>query len=401
MAGTLRETGDGGVKKTALILSGGGARAAYQVGVLKAVAELVPPSCRSPFPVVCGTSAGAINAVSVASHAGEFHAGIEYLERMWLSLSAGMVYRTDFQGAVRSALRLFASLFNRGIGTAQPIALLDNTPLRRLLHQTVAFEKIQSAIDRGFLDAISVTAMGYTSGESVSFFQGRDDLPGWRRSRRVGVRSRVRLEHLMASSAIPTLFPAVRINREFFGDGALRQVSPISPALHLGAQRVFVIGVSGNLRRGAERPVVEHSPSIAQIVGHLLASAFIDSLEGDVELLQRFNRMIEAMPAQGEGSSAQMGLKPVDILVISPSEAIDKIAGRHVADLPKTMRYFLGATGGTARAGGASAASYLLFERPFCQELIDLGYRDAMEQADAIRAFLSVSEDEVDRTTHA
>lgn len=388
-------------KKTALILSGGGARAAYQVGVLKAVAELLPSAVSNPFPVVCGTSAGAINAVSVAAHAGQFHEGIHYLEQMWLSLSAEMVYRTDIGGLLSSAFRLVGSLFNRGISPVQPIALLDNTPLRKLLHRTVAFEKIQSAIDEGFLDAISVTAMGYTSGESVSFFQGREELQGWCRARRVGVPSRVRLEHLMASSAIPTLFPAVRINREFFGDGALRQVSPISPALHLGAERVFVIGVSGNLRRGTERAVVDHSPSIAQIVGHLLASAFIDSLEGDVELLQRFNRMIERMPAEGDGAAASLGLRPVDILVISPSEAIDKIAGKHVADLPRSMRYFLGATGGTARAGGASAASYLLFERPFCQELIDLGYRDAMEQADAIRAFLSVPEDEVDRPAHA
>lgn len=373
--------------KTALILSGGGARAAYQVGVLKAVAKLLPPQVRSPFPIICGTSAGAINAISVATHAGDFHGGIAHLERMWSSLSADMVYRTDVASTLRSGLRLLGSLFNRGIGTGMPIALLDNTPLRRLLHRVVGFERIEQAIAAGWLDAVSITAMGYTSGESVSFFQGRDDLCSWRRARRVGLKSRIRIEHLMASSAIPTLFPAVRINREFFGDGALRQVSPISPALHLGAERVFVVGVSGNMRRGPERPVVDHSPSIAQIVGHLLASAFIDSLEGDVELLQRFNRMIELMPDQSDAAS-NLGLRPVDILVISPSEAIDRIAGKHVRHLPRSMRYFLGATGATASAGGASAASYLLFERPFCEELMELGYRDALEQGDAIREFL-------------
>jgi len=188
------------------------------------------------------------------------------------------------------------------------------------------------------------------------------------------------------------VFPTVKINREYFGDGAMRQLAPISPALHLGADRVFVIGVSGNRNPAhwaKRRARPRHSPSMAQIIGHMFNSAFIDSLEGDIEHLERINYLLERIEEPVITNSGAV-LKPVECLVISPSKELDKIAGRKVRYLPKPMRFFMGATGATARGGGAAAASYLLFAKPFCDELIDLGYQDAMWEKDAIQQFFGV-----------
>ena len=224
--------------KNALILSGGGARAAYQVGVLKALAEILPEGACNPFPIICGTSAGAINAVSLAAHEGCFSDAVVELENLWTNLDPGHVYRYGWWEMSKGLGRFARSLFNEGIGIKRPIALLDNAPLRKTIRRAVHFERIDRAIARGDLEAVSVTAMGYTSGKSVCFFQGKPEMKDWRRYRRVGRRTLLGVDHLMASSAMPTLFPTCRIEHEFFGDGALRQLSPISPALHLGCVRV-------------------------------------------------------------------------------------------------------------------------------------------------------------------
>ena len=278
------------------------------------------------------------------------------------------------------------SLLNQGVGIDRPIALLNNAPLRELIKRTVRFEKIDRAIARGDLEAVSVTAMGYHSGESVCFFQGKPGMEGWKRHRRSGRPALLGADHLMASSAIPTLFPTTRIEYEYFGDGALRQLAPISPALHLGADRIFIIGVSGNkdraLRRSKRPP--KHSPSIGQIIGQLFNSAFVDSLESDIERLERINELVELIP---EPLRAQQKLRSIDHLVVSPSQELDKIAGRNVRYLPKSLRFFLRSTGATASGGGAAAASYLLFARPFVDELIALGYRDTIWNRDEIRKF--------------
>lgn len=376
--------------KSALVLSGGGARAAYQVGVLQALAEILPASQRNPFPIICGTSAGAINALAIASHPGNFRESVADLLDIWQNLTVDQVYKNSLGELLKGFGKLGLSLFNQGVGKGQPIALLDNAPLHQLIHDRITFKHIAPAIAAGDLDAVCVTAMGYSSGESVSFFQGKPELRGWRRYHRIGTPTQLDARHLLASSAIPTIFPTVRINREYFGDGALRQLAPISPALHLGADRVFVVGVSGNRNPehwGKRRPV-RHSPSMAQILGHMFNAAFVDSMESDIEHLERVNRLLLMIP-EDKRAEAGVPLRPVDSLIISPSQELDRIAGRKVRYLPKTLRFFFSTTGATARGGGATAASYLLFAPQFCGELIELGYQDTMWEADKVRAFFS------------
>ena len=377
--------------KNALILSGGGARAAYQVGVLTALNEIFPASTHNPFPVICGTSAGAINALAIATHAGSFAEATEDLNKIWRDIEVDQVFYTGWRDLGKGFAQVVASLFNEGVGRT-PLALLDNTPLREFMRRHIHFENIDKAIAAGDLEAVCVTAMGYGSGESVSFFQGDPALQGWRRSRRVGRPTKLTVDHLAASSAIPTIFPTVHIDREYFGDGAMRQLAPISPALHLGADRVFVIGVSSNRNPahwGKRRIPPRHSPSMAQIIGHMFNSAFIDSLEGDIEHLDRVNDLLGKIPGEMR-EAAGMSLRPVRSLVISPSKELDKIAGRKIRYLPNSLRFFLRATGATASGGGAAAASYLLFAKPFCDELIELGYQDAMWEKDAIEAFFAL-----------
>lgn len=376
--------------KTALILSGGGARAAYQVGVLQALAEILPEDCENPFPIICGTSAGAINALAIAAHKGNFKSAVNALAHMWKNLDIGQVYLHGWSDIFKGLGYVGLSLFNEGMGRRRPLSLLDNAPLWNLLGSKINFENINHSIDSGKLLAVSVSAMGYTSGHSVSFFQGNPALEGWSRYRRSGVATQLRLEHLLASSAIPTIFPAVRINREYFGDGALRQLAPISPALHLGADALFVVGVSGNRSaiKANRRIPHRHSPSMGQIIGHLFNSAFVDALEGDLEHMQRMNELLKLIP-EGVRKSEGILLRPVDNMVISPSYPIDGIAGRNVRYLPKSLRFFLRAIGATAKGGGATAASYLLFSNEFIMELIALGREDTLAEAENIRAFFA------------
>ena len=376
--------------KRALILSGGGARAAYQVGVLQALAELLPAG--NPFPIICGTSAGAINAVTLAAHPGDFKESVASLAHMWGNLSVGDVYLHGWSDIVKGMGLLGLSLFNQGIGRQRPLSLLDNSPLWELLGSRIPFQNIEKSIQSGKLLAVSVSAMGYTSGHTISFFQGHPSIEGWARYRRGGIATHLRLEHLLASSAIPTIFPSVRINREYFGDGALRQLAPISPALHLGAESLFVIGVSGN--RSAIKPnkrmPLKHSPSMGQIVGHLLNSAFVDSLEGDLEHMERMNQLIKLIPEENM-QAAGLPLRAVENKVISPSLPLDSIAGRNIRYLPDSLRFFLRAIGATARGGGATAASYLLFSKEFIGELMELGRQDALAEAESIQAFFHSS----------
>ncbi len=371
---------------TGLVLPGGGARAAYQVGVLKAIAELHRDYHSNPFPVLAGTSAGAINAVSLAAGAHYFSGTVLQLEQMWRELSTQDIYRADLWGVAKNAYRLARSLFNADIAHERPVALLDNSPLRTLLSKHISFESISQNILNRDLDALSITAMNYNLGHSEIFFQGGPQHAGWQRWRRQGLATPIQIQHLMASSAIPTIFPPAKVGRYYYGDGALRQMTPISPAIHLGANRVLIIPANGHRREYHHLPKPIRSPAFGQIIGQLLNSAFIDGIEMDIERLERINEMLALIPQENQGDM-ERSLLPVDCLVISPSEDIDAIADQHVHELPRTLRFFLRKTGSN-RGGNVSIASYLLFTEEFCGKLIDLGYQDGMAQREEIEHFL-------------
>jgi NTE family protein len=268
-------------QKIGLILTGGGSRAAYQVGVLKAIAEFTPRGAHSPFSIICGTSAGALNAATLAVNARHFRKGVKYLLNVWKNFHVQEVYRTDFVGVSRNSARWLAGLIlsSFGVGKLNHISLLDNAPLVELLEETLPCEKIQESIDSGVLHALSITASGYGSGHSVTFYQGVPGIEPWKRARRVGIPTQIEIQHLLASSAIPFIFPAVHIHREYFGDGSMRQIAPISSALHLGADRVLVVGMGSGAKSGedAHRGKIDEYPSLAQIAGHALDSIFLDS----------------------------------------------------------------------------------------------------------------------------
>ncbi len=381
-------------KKIGLILSGGGARAAYQVGVLKAICRLLPNDSPNPFKIISGTSAGAINAVALASYAGHYRQGIRQLERIWKNFSCDQIFHSNFVSVCSWSVKFFMNSFF-GYKSGDPVSLLNNAPLRQLLKKFVSFENIQKAIDNQDLHALSVTATGYSSGESVSFFQAHKSVKNWQRLRRIGIRSRINLDHLMASSAIPTVFPAVKINREFFGDGAVRQLAPISPVLHMGADKILVIGVSGDTHKRKQRETMKTYPSLSKIMNHMFNAAFLDSMEVDVERLTRVNGTLSKIPdavMQEQG----IQLRPIELLEINPSESIDDIAARHIRELPRSLRFFFKNSNSSAKSG-SGVLSYLLFERGFCRDLIQHGYDDAMKQKEEILRFFCEDIEECER----
>jgi NTE family protein len=373
--------------KSGLVLAGGGARAAYQVGVLQALKEILPEPRINPFAIICGTSAGAVNAGALAVHADDFARAVDNLLGVWRNFEPRHVYRADFAGATANSIRWLAAFLFGAFIKNRRISLLDNRPLEHLLARHMDFSRIDVNIKAGALDAVAITCSGYTSGQSCSFFQSVDSMEGWQRSQRIGIKTHIGVEHLMASSAIPFVFPAYKLNREFFGDGSMRQVAPVSPALHLGADRVLVVGTARIRSEEPDRTRGDLFPSLAQIAGHVMNSIFLDSLAVDLERLERINRTISAVdPA----TLKKMGLSlhHVDVLVLTPSEPLEGIAVKHVRSLPWTIRFFLRSVG-AMRRGGANLASYLLFERGYCNELIELGYNDTMKRREEVEAFLS------------
>lgn len=371
-------------RRSALILGGGGARAAYQVGVLKAVAELVPKGNKNPFPIICGTSAGSINTVALASNASNFHEGVERISQVWSNFELHHVFYAD-------AKNLFKRIsswawYNLGPGTWHkgPSSLLDNQPLRNLLKQHISFDKIEASIHNGDLHAYSLTACSYNSGESTTFYDGHEAIGNWLRTHREGQRTKMSIEHLMASSAIPVIFPSVKLGDEHFGDGSMRQISPISPALHLGAEKILIIGL--RMENNHVKPkVASHRPTLGQISGYVLDTLFLNSLQSDIERMERVNQTLRENP----NNNSESTLNVIEHIVISPSKDIADIASRHYRDLPRTFRTalrFLGISKGNSRR----LISYLMFSRTFCQELIELGYQDALQQKVELIEFLEL-----------
>ena len=377
---------------TGLILSGGGARAAYQVGVLEAVAEILPRDVYNPFPIICGTSAGAVNAMAMAGRPGHFRLRVRKLKSVWWNLHANCIYRTDLGAVIYNTVKIINSIFNPWYTSRTPLAFLDNSPLRELLESLVRFRYIDEALASGELEALALTAMSYNTGQSVTFYQGKISHQPWERSRRISKRTGLTIDHLMASSALPTLFPATQIDGHYYADGALRLQKPLSPALHLGSERIFIIGVSDNPRHKPPVEFPDYPPNLGQVMGHLLNSVFIDNIEADLETLRMVNRLLEQIPEEQRAQKGLADLKPIDYLCISPSVPIDGIAGKYLHELPKSVRMFLRVTGVSNNGAANSAASYLLFEKGFCRELLSLGYHDAMQQRDEIREFFGMNQ---------
>ena len=304
-----------------LVMSGGGARAAYQVGVLRAIATMLPPRAANPFAIICGTSAGAINATSLASNADRFGAGVARLARVWGSLHVHDVYRTDLLSIARSVHQCVLALLSGRIQQSGPLSLLDCAPLNDLLGRMIDFGRIQRVIAAGHLNALSVTTSSYVSGDSVTFYQGDGSQRSWRRAHRVGCPADIGLPHVLASCALPLVFPTVRIGGDDFGDGSMHQLAPVSAALHLGASRVLVIGVGSST--SGERVANDSRmwPSLAQIAGHMLDAIFIDTLDIDLERLQRVNQTLARVrPDTGWRSNPE--LKEIETLVIRDRKSV-------------------------------------------------------------------------------
>lgn len=374
--------------KTALVLPGGGARGAFQVGVLKAIAELLPPGCINPFHVISGTSAGAINSVVLASKARRYRVAAAELERVWGHFKCGQVFRTDSLAMLKSSLHWLSSVVLGGYIVGTPRSLLDNSPLRALLSRNIRFPRIQASIEAGYLHAVAVTAAGYGSARSTTFFQSVQGSRPWSRTRRIGIRQGLNLDHLMASIAVPLIFPPVSIGGEYFGDGAMRQATPLSPAIHLGADRILVIGVRDETGHPNADPHRQQKfPSFAQIAGYMLDTLFMDGLYSDLERMTRINQLIDAVPpAKRAGASKRM--RPIDTMVIVPSKDLREIAYRHRREMPLPVRALLRGISGRNQSE-SRLLSFLLFEQGYTQELIELGYNDAMSEKDQLLNFVT------------
>ncbi len=370
-----------------LVLPGGGARAAYQVGVLKAIAEMLPPAVPTPFPIVSGTSAGAINATELAVHAADFRAAVGNLERVWRNFCVDQVFKADSLSMLRAGMHWLFAMVSGGWLLPPPKSLLDNSPLRSLLEKSFDFSGIRRSIDAGYLKSIAISASGYSSARSVSFFEARPEVGSWARVQRAGQPCALTLDHLMASVAIPFLFPPVLMANEYFGDGSMRQATPFSAAIHLGAERLLVIGTRNSGARPA--PTLPSAPSFGQIFGYMLDALFTDGLYTDMERLTQINHIIEQLHEQGREARSPRGaeLRRVGMLVILPSRDPSEIARAHIGSLPRTLRALL-RTMGALNASGGQLMSYLMFEASYTRELLDLGYQDGKAKADHIRAFL-------------
>lgn len=370
----------------ALVLSGGGARGAYQVGVIQAIGQIASENqLQNPFKIFCGVSAGAINATFMASFAEDFLKGSHDLVKLWGNLTSENVFRTDAVSVGKIGLQWVSDLsLGSFTGESSSRALLDTDPLYSLIKSNLHFAKIQENINSQALKALCITALDYKSSETISFIQGDPEIANWQRPQRRSEKAFIQADHIMASSAIPVLFPPRPVGNRFFGDGCVRNHSPLSPALHLGASELLVIGVRHPAEvKSQDLSTAPVSPSLARVVNVLLNSVLLDGIEVDLERLHRINEFLRRVPKEHQ---TNLNFKPVRSLFISPSEDIGALAAKMSSRLPRVIRYVLKGLGPLEDA--SEILSYLLFEADFTKKLIEMGYSDGMNQKDEVARFL-------------
>lgn len=371
------------MSKTALILSGGGARGAYQAGVLKGLSEILPEKKQSPFKIISGVSAGAINGTKLACDIDHFANAVEKLNFLWSQLTTEQVFTTDFLSMNKFSFGMFGN-------QKKMDALLNTAPLSVLLNKHCDFSKIKKNLDEGLIESLIITANNYTSGAAVSFIQTSTSRLTWKESRRLAVLSNIETEHVMASSAIPMLFPPVKIGSQYYGDGCVRNSTPCSPSLRMGADKIFVIGVRTQLDSEImDRPVAaannnyQGPPSMIRIFNTLLNAVLLDSVEQDVRRIQRINELVDESGAD----TTKKGFHKIPALCISPSQDIGELARQQAHHLPRLIRMSISAMGSLDEA--SEILSYLLFESHFCRKLIEMGYNDAMNSKPQIEEFFA------------
>lgn len=367
----------------AFTLSGGGARAAYQVGVLRHIGKLCPDL---KVPILTGVSAGAINAVFLASHTGDLRARTEALKDKWCSLTIDRVFRSDSVSMSRTAFRWFATLVSGGRRvTPEARSLVDTSPLREFLVSRIDRDGIATNIESGKLHALAVSVTAYDTGQTTTFVYGAPDAEMWERPLRTSERGEITVDHVMASSAIPILFPAVEIGDRYFGDGSIRQSAPLAPAIHLGAKKI--IAVSARYPRSfaeSKEAITTGYPPPAQIIGLMFNSIFLDTLDADAARLTRINHTLSHIPEQVRREYA---LRHIDLMVIRPTRDLGRLALEYQKYLPRSLRFFVKGLG-TRGGRNADFISYLLFEQGYIGHLIRLGEEDAERQWPSIARFL-------------
>jgi NTE family protein len=368
--------------RIALVLPGGGARSAYQVGVLKAIAGWLPAAAPLPFSILCGTSAGAINAAVLAAGAADARIATTELARVWGDFHVPQVFRAGTLDMLRSGLHLVLALLSGGWLLPLPRALFDPAPLRELLTRNIDFARLRETIARGMPDSIAVTATNVATGDSVSFVESSRPFAGWDRAARQGIAARLDVNHLMASSAIPLLFPTVVVEGGLYGDGAMRQATPLAPAIHLGADRILVIGARPHLRRPAS---TAPESNMAEQFGFMLDTLFMEGLQSDLERLERVNTLL----AHARPGPPPLGLRHIETMLVLPQRDPDVIALAHRRAIPASLRALLRVLGASGERGGR-LLSFLMFESVYTRELMRMGERDAGARRAEICAFLDI-----------
>lgn len=381
-----------------LIMTGGGARGAYQAGILKRIGEIKRVQTHgNPFLVIGGSSAGAINGCAVAAGSDDFALATRVLAGVWSDLKPSDVFRCDVVSQAHNSLTWILDLsFGALLGGGNAHSLLDATPLKAFLSKHLRCGRIQGNIKRGHLYALAISATSYNSGKSYLFIEGKKGHPLWNRSRRVTLATKITVDHICASAAIPLVFQPVRLETAqgmaFFGDGCVRLQQPLSPAIRLGAEKIFAIGVRcENLEHQAE-PVDQKEPSLAQVMGVLFNVMFLDHLAADLEHLERLNQLLADGRITQSSIEQSEKIRPLGSFLITPSVDLSQLAEQHQADMPYLIRYFVNSLGRDV-ASCADLMSYLLFTSEYTSALADIGYNDASKRIDEIESFLYSSDE--------